>query len=118
MSIATGLDKAAGRTDMNITLLEPKEYVAVRWATIRSLFDAEMVARAETTAVCWSAVSVAAMGGIKKGEFVHKIISRANRCDGTVFAHPVCARQLRMGDTRAAAGFSSAKRRSYTTCEP
>lgn len=47
LSIAVTLSKAPPRKDVQITLVEPKAYLEVRWATIRSMFE-ESVAKGST----------------------------------------------------------------------
>lgn len=39
LSVAVALSKAVPRRDLVITLVEPKAYLEVRWATIRSMFE-------------------------------------------------------------------------------
>lgn len=50
LSIAVTLSKAPPRRDMIITLVEPKPYLEVRWATIRSMFE-ESVSKGSTVAL-------------------------------------------------------------------
>lgn len=52
VSTATQLASQASKTALRVTLIEPKSYVELRWATIRSFFDASIASSATPSLDC------------------------------------------------------------------